>query len=79
MPAALGTPNLTDYSKNHIVRELMFGAGLALYVIYLCATGRSVRDYWTILALGTLVVMVFWSARWRASASRAWTRSGRAG
>lgn len=64
MPAALGTPNLTDYSKNHIVRELLFGAGLALYVIYLCAAGRSVRDCWTILTLGALVVMVFWVGSW---------------
>lgn len=59
-PAALGSPDLTDYTKNHIVRELMFGSGLGVYVIMLCAVGRNLRDYWVTLAFAALIVAVFW-------------------
>ena len=59
-PAALGSPDLEDYTKNHIVRELVFGSGLGIYVILLCTIGRGVRDYWVTLALGALIAVVFW-------------------
>lgn len=59
-PAALGSPGLTDYTKNHIVRELVFGSGLGLYAILLCLVGRSRRDYWATLALAALISIVFW-------------------
>ena len=63
-PAALGSPDLTDYTKNHIVRELVFGSGLGIYVILLCVVGRSVRDYWATLALAALISVVFWIGTW---------------
>ena len=59
-PAALGSPDLTDYTKNHIVRELVFGSGLGIYVILLCLVGRSRRDYWATLVLAALIAVVFW-------------------
>lgn len=59
-PAALGSADLADYTKNHIVRELVFGCGLGMYVILLCAVGRSLRDYWATLVLGALIAIVFW-------------------
>lgn len=54
-PAALGSPGLTDYTKNHIVRELVLGSGLGIYVILLCLIGRGLRDYWVTLALAALI------------------------
>lgn len=59
-PAALGSPDLADYTKNHIVRELAFGSGLGVYVILLCVVGRGLRDYWVTLALAALIAVVFW-------------------
>ena len=61
-PAALDSPDLTPYTKNHIVRELGFGAAVGIYVSLLCAVGRSLRDYWTSLILGGLISFVFWVA-----------------
>lgn len=63
-PAALGSPDLTPYTKNHIVRELIFGGSLSAYVIFLCAAGRGVRDYWITLCLGAVIVAVFWVGAW---------------
>lgn len=59
-PAALGTPHLTAYTKNHLARELLFGAAAATYVIYLCAVARNVRDYWALQAFSALIAAVFW-------------------
>lgn len=59
-PAALASPDLTDYTKNHIVRELVFGSGLGVHVILLCLVGRSLRDYWVTLALAALIATAFW-------------------
>ena len=61
IPHMLTTPALGNYVKNHMIREQLFGATLALFVLRLCWIGPRTRDHYIqTVALGGLVAGAFW-------------------
>ena len=61
-PNALTNPDIVPYLKNHLVREFVFGAFLALTTIYLVIRPIDLNRWKLIALLGTIVVAPFWVA-----------------
>jgi len=70
-PMALGSEGVADYTKNHFVREIIFGLALATYTIYLAATATGISRCLGVAVMGSVVVFPFWIA-----AAMGWSTGG---
>lgn len=70
-PTALSSSLVNDYTKNHFVREIMFGSVLAGFTLYLVYQKINIERWFKILFFGSVVVLPFWLA-----ASFGWTTQG---
>ena len=70
-PTALGSALISDYVKNHFVREIAFGVTLAAFVIVRTLTATCKPDVLQVALLGSIVVLPFWIA-----AALGWSTGG---
>ncbi|CAN0567769.1 hypothetical protein [Parasphingorhabdus sp.] len=54
--------NVADYVKNHFVREIIFGATLAVFAIASIVRWTAATSLLVPLSLGSIVVLPFWVA-----------------
>jgi hypothetical protein len=70
-PTALSSSAIAGYTKNHFVREIVFGAVLAGLTLFLIYQQIDLRQWLIILFFGSVVVLPFWIA-----AMFGWTTEG---
>jgi hypothetical protein len=62
VPTALSSDHVADYVKNHFVREIIFGIGLAAWTIRVALAPIDSANCVQITVLGSIVVLPFWLA-----------------
>lgn len=70
-PTALSSSLVNDYTKNHFVREILFGSVLAGFTLYLAFQKIDYERWLRVMFFGSVVVLPFWVA-----AGFGWTTEG---
>jgi len=70
-PTALGSDLIGGYTKNHFLREIIFGIALAVITIGLTIASQYKQDVLKIGWAGSVVVLPFWFA-----AALGWSTGG---
>jgi hypothetical protein len=61
-PTALSSAGVADYVKNHFVREIVFGATLAIWTIRLALQPIDATRCKQLAVVGSIVILPFWVA-----------------
>jgi len=64
VPTAFRSELIADYVKNHFVREVIFGLGLAVFTIRSALSASSLSQLRLVAVFGSIVVWPFWIASW---------------